>query len=441
VETLRGFPKDVRVIIPEFPSRTFAESIRSLGFRNVVELKSWEPLDLGGGAKLQLVMDQSRHILDSALLLEVDGQVVVNQNDCFLDRGALERIARMRPALHFVQFSGASYYPAIYAYSPEQMKAHVEHYSKILMGRFLDAARGAGARYVIPSAGPPCFLDAKGFALNFDNSIFFDFDELSARTATSAPDVRQRLRFLYPGDVIAGDGAAWEFHPSPKPYTDKRAYLEEYRRVREPVRERYLADLRTQATPVTAEMMLAYFRDMFKYEDMVRDADILVQFQTIDGPSVWADFRERPARYLTACSDEANYCLTFERAWMSLIIQGKMTWYDLMMGHQVTMRRNPDRYAVFLMNHLYFRHDPELFELVRSANDAVVTVHDDEMEYVCQRFCPHLGRDLSSATVEHGVLTCNAHHWRFDLRDGGKCISGGRAALPVKESRARRVAQ
>src|SRR5436190_24004230 len=33
-DTLKDFPKSVRVVIPQFPSRTFAESIRSLGFRD-----------------------------------------------------------------------------------------------------------------------------------------------------------------------------------------------------------------------------------------------------------------------------------------------------------------------------------------------------------------------------------------------------------------------
>jgi nitrite reductase/ring-hydroxylating ferredoxin subunit len=87
------------------------------------------------------------------------------------------------------------------------------------------------------------------------------------------------------------------------------------------------------------------------------------------------------------------------------------------------------------MLHLEYRSDAALFELLRRLNPATITIQDESMEYVCQRFCPHRGRDLEYGIIERGVLTCTAHGWRFDLRRGGKCVWGGDTPLVVKEIR------
>lgn len=38
--------------------------------------------------------------------------------------------------------------------------------------------------------------------------------------------------------------------------------------------------------------------------------------------------------------------------------------------------------------------------------------------------CPHEGYPLSEGTIKDGVLTCDWHNWKFDLRDGA-CVRGG----------------
>jgi phenylpropionate dioxygenase-like ring-hydroxylating dioxygenase large terminal subunit len=88
-----------------------------------------------------------------------------------------------------------------------------------------------------------------------------------------------------------------------------------------------------------------------------------------------------------------------------------------------------------LMAHFEYRHDQPLFDLVRLIDPALITLQDEKMEYVCQRFCPHRGRDLEYAIIERGVLTCTAHGWRFDLRKDGRCLWGGDQPLLVKEVR------
>ena len=209
---------------------------------------------------------------------------------------------------------------------------------------------------MVPSGGPPCFLDDWGFGLNFGSGIFFDTDDLLVRAAREEPALAERLRVLYPGDVAVGEDGDWQF-AGRRPYDDKRRYLEEYRRVRAPIREAHLAELRALATPVGVKDLRSYLRDLFQFEDMTWDLGILVQVRLSDGPSVWVDFRKKPFRYLTECDEPANYVLTLESAWMSLVLQQRLTWPDLLMGHQVAIHRDPDRDCERLMQQLDKRND------------------------------------------------------------------------------------
>jgi nitrite reductase/ring-hydroxylating ferredoxin subunit len=437
LETLRGFPKTPRVILPKLASPALAEKVRALGFSNVVELGDGEPVDLGDGARLSLLASPAKHLQGSTLVVERAGEVVVVQNDCLLDEAALDRIAALKPALHFLQFSGSSYFPAAYDLAPDRMQEEVAREVAAIAQRFFDAATRLGARHVVPSGGPPCFVDERGFELNFGGSIFFDADELVARAAREASPVREQLRLLYPGDVAALDpdiGGDWTFGGR-RPYDDKREYLESYRRARAPLREAHLAELRAEATPVDSKDFRSYLRDFFQFEDMTAELKMIVEFRLTDGPSVWVDFRNKPYRYQTECADPAAYVLSVESAWVSLVLQGKVTWHELLMGRQVTITRDPAREAPKLMQHFDYRHDQALFDLVRLIDPALITLQDEKMEYVCQRFCPHRGRDLEYAVIERGVLTCTAHGWRFDLRKGGRCLWGGETPLLVKEVR------
>jgi UDP-MurNAc hydroxylase len=434
LETLRGFPKTVRVILPQVASKRLGEEVRALGFGDVLELGDGEPIDLGDGTRLFLLASPAKHLLGAALVVERAGEVIVDQNDCPLDDAALDRLAALKPAVHFLQFSGASYFPAVYDFPPERMKIEVERQVAVLARRFFDAATRAGARHVVPSGGPPCFVDERGFELNFAGSIFFDSDELLARAAREAPALRERLQVLYPGDVATREGHDWRF-AGHRPYDDKRTYLGAQRELRSPVRERYLSERRAEAGPVDTKDFRSYLRDFFQFEDMTADLGNVIQFRLTDGPSVWIDFRKKPYRYQTECEEPATFVLSLESAWVSLVLQGKLTWHELLMSGQATITRDPDREIPKLMQHFDYRHDEALFDLVRLLDPALITVQDEKMEYVCQRFCPHRGRDLEYAVIERGVLTCTAHGWRFDLRKGGRCLWGGDTPLLVKEIR------
>lgn len=315
-ETLRGFPRSVRVLIPSFPSKALAAALAALGFETVVELAEGEPFDLGDGATAYILLATPRHELRSTLVLRAAGQVVVAQADCTLEAAALVRVAAERPTLHFLGFSGSSYFPASYDFPPETMQGHVAAESERLFARFLSAAQAVDARFVVPT-GPVCFLDERGFPLNLGDSIFYDADVLTARVAAEAPALTDRLRLLYPGDEVRGQGDdqgdAWLF-AGKKPYDDKRAHLEAYRDARAAERASRLAALRAEAEPFDAQELVKelriYFHNLFRFDDVTWDMDQLIRFQLSDGPSICLDFRKRPMRSRLDCDEPAQYTIT-----------------------------------------------------------------------------------------------------------------------------------
>jgi nitrite reductase/ring-hydroxylating ferredoxin subunit len=434
LDTLRGFPNTVRVVIPKLPSPALSQRLQALGFTDLRELGDGEKLDLGDGATLSVIPSAVPHRLGATLILERDGEAIVDQNDCRLDEAALVRLAALEPAVHFLQFSGGHYFPAMLDLPPDRLQAEVARERTALWDRFLDSARRVGARHLVPVGGPPALVDDRSFELNFGGGIFYDVDELAVLAAERAPELAGRLRPLAPGDVASRDNVDWRFAPH-RPYEDKRAYLEAYRKARGPLRAAQLADWRAQAAPLEARELRSYLRDFFQFEDMTVELGMLVEFRFTDGPSTWVDFRKKPYRYLTECEEPAAFVITSESAWVSLVLEGKLTWHDLLMGHLATIERDPEREVPKLMHHFDYRHDEALFNLVRLIDPVLITVEDEQNEYVCQRFCPHRGRDLDYATIERGVLTCTAHGWRFDLRRGGRCLYGGDQPLLVKEVR------
>jgi nitrite reductase/ring-hydroxylating ferredoxin subunit len=51
-------------------------------------------------------------------------------------------------------------------------------------------------------------------------------------------------------------------------------------------------------------------------------------------------------------------------------------------------------------------------------HDLVIFYHEGQV-YALDNRCPHMGFPLSRGTTKHGILTCDWHHARFDLKSGG----------------------
>ena len=136
-----------------------------------MKTRNGEPVELDGLTVMitAMVSPSDGPIGDSALSLD-DGECrVLNQNDARPpDPAQLNAFGAYDG--HFLQFSGAIWWPVAYELAEANRLEFARR--KRLNGmerarRFIEAV---GARYVFPTAGPPCFLDDDLFGHN-------DFDQ------------------------------------------------------------------------------------------------------------------------------------------------------------------------------------------------------------------------------------------------------------------------
>ncbi|HRE00093.1 MAG TPA: hypothetical protein PLV68_02270, partial [Ilumatobacteraceae bacterium] len=170
---------------------------------------------------------------DSALVVS-DGETrLVNQNDCRThDLAALG--AHGPIDLHWLQYSGAIWYPMVYDVAPDEMRRLVDAKVDSQFARAMRYVETLGARAVVPSAGPPAFLDPDLYQFNVirgdEPSIFPDQRSFMARLAAGG----HTGVLAIPGTTIEITPAAiTATHPMPDAevaaiFTDKDAYLRRY---------------------------------------------------------------------------------------------------------------------------------------------------------------------------------------------------------------------
>ena len=168
--------KEASVILPDYPLDLMERKYRDLGFTDFVKTKNFEPVEIDGLRFITaaLVAPTDGAIGDSGLIVD-DGETrIFDQNDS--KPRDLETLVGFGPYdAHFLQHSGAIWYPMVYEF-PEMAKQALGRKKRAnQMARALRFARQIDASFVIPSAGPPCFLDDDLFHFN-------DFDRDPANT-------------------------------------------------------------------------------------------------------------------------------------------------------------------------------------------------------------------------------------------------------------------
>ena len=155
---LESFPKEVPVILANFQTKDFRDTFRELGFSKIIELNDWEKKKLADDFEIMMVTDPGKYKEDSALFIETENHKILNKNDCYLDTGYLTQFSRFGIDVLFTQFSGAIWYPMIYEYENAIIKEKSEKIRKRLLENFIWIVNSINPSYVVPSAGPPCFL-------------------------------------------------------------------------------------------------------------------------------------------------------------------------------------------------------------------------------------------------------------------------------------------
>ncbi|MEZ5216229.1 MAG: MBL fold metallo-hydrolase [Ilumatobacteraceae bacterium] len=229
--------RDATVLLPGYPTDELERTLRGLGFTRFIRTVHGQEIDLGDDLRIAIHVETSISDGpggDSALVVSDGEHRLVNQNDCRTHD--LASLAAHGPIdLHWLQYSGAIWYPMVYEETPERMRELVDSKVAAQLSRALRYVETLDARHVVPSAGPPAFLDPDLFQFNVitgdELSIFPDqqvfMDLLADRW-------KHNGILAIPGTTIVLEGADVRLeHPIPVAeveaiFSDKEAYLRRY---------------------------------------------------------------------------------------------------------------------------------------------------------------------------------------------------------------------
>ncbi len=422
--------KDTTVILPDYPIDAMERALRDLGFTNFLRTRTGQAVEVDGLRLMVVAMvaPVDGPLGDSGLLVD-DGETrIYDQNDSRpVD---FDRIRGFGPLdAHFLQFSGAIWYPMVYQYPEQMMKALGRKKRENGQARALRYVQELGARFVVPSAGPPCFLD----------DDLFGFNDLDRDPTNSFPDQTVFLEYLrehgvadgklmVPGSVATITPAGFHLdHPMPEAeiariFTDKRGYLEAYKARMQPTIDALKASWPRGQVDIAASLK-EWFEPLLAQADLTCvgvNGRVLLDCDTV---AVVIDFQQR--RVYPWSGEEWEYRFHFAAPLIEYCIQHHaVDWINELF---LSCRFEAQRKGAY-NEHVYnfFKClSPERIQYLegyyaeKDPDQRLWETHG----YRVQRRCPHLKADLTRfAQIEDGVLTCTLHGWQFEL-ETGRCLT------------------
>jgi UDP-MurNAc hydroxylase len=422
--------KDAVVILPDFPTDDHRRTLTELGFHEFVETRNNEPVDLGGLRVLTnaLVAPTDGAIGDSGLAISDSTATVFNQNDSKpIDFEALNAFGPFDA--HFVQFSGAIWYPMVYRLPLAEKQAMGRRKRANQLARAARMVKEIGASEFFPFAGPPCFLDESLFHLNDlgtdDSNIFLD--QHTALEHMRSVGVDNGVLTL-PGTVVEiSAGRSSVTHPGPdaevmRPFLDKERYLREYQARVLPNIEAEKATWPDHQVDIAGELTDWWEPLLANADQLCAGINGRVLLQTEDD-AVVVDFLDR--RVARWDGEICRFRFFVPRALVeSCILHREVDWVNsLFLSCRFEAERDGP-YNEFVYN--FFRSlstdRMEYTEAYYAATGAPMELWEAG-GYAIQRRCPHLKADLTRfGSVEDGILTCAMHGWRFELATG-RCLT------------------
>ncbi|KMO74457.1 Rieske 2Fe-2S domain-containing protein [Mycolicibacterium obuense] len=431
--------KDAVVLLPDYPVPDLRRELEKLGFHQFFETTdSVKHRVSGPKGDLDVMIIALRApadgpIGDSGLVVSDGETVAFNMNDArpvdldvlAADFGEID--------VHMLQYSGAIWYPMVYD-MPERAKyAFGVQKRQRQMDRCRQYIAQVGATWVVPSAGPPCFLDPELRDLNDDHgdpaNIFPDqvvfLDQMASHGHAGG-------LLMIPGSTAEFTGSVLDslHHPVSEDEvraiftTGKADYIAAYAERMAPV----LAAEKASWAPADGEPLLAPLRELFEpimsASDQICDG-IGYPVELRMGPeTVVLDFPKRTVR--EPISDEKfRYGFEIPAELVRTVVRDREPdWVNTIFLSTRFRAWRVGGYNEYLYTFFKCLTD----ERIAYADGWFAEAHDDTASitldgYEIQRRCPHLKADLSKfGVVEGNTLTCNLHGWQWNL-DSGRCLT------------------
>lgn len=431
--------KDAVVLLPDYPVPDLQRELEVLGFHRFFETTgSVKHSVTGPKGDLDVMIIALRApadgpIGDSGLVVDDGETVAFNMNDArpidldvvHADFGQVD--------VHMLQYSGAIWYPMVYDMPARAKEAFGIQKRQRQMDRCRQYISQVGATWVIPSAGPPCFLDPELRALNDDRgdpaNIFPDqvvfLDQMRSHGHEGG-------LLLIPGSTADFTGSQLKSvtHPLPQDEvqaiftTGKTAYIADYADRMAPV----LAAEKARWAPAEGESLLeplrARFEPIMSQSDQICDGIGYPVELRLGAENVVLDFPKRAVREPIP-GEKFRYGFAIAPELVRTVLRdGEPDWVNTIFLSARFKAWRVGGYNEYLYTFFKCLTD----ERIVYADGWFAEAHDDtasiELEgYLMQRRCPHLKADLSKfGVVEDSTLTCNLHGWQWNLKNG-RCLT------------------
>ncbi len=435
--------RDITVLVPGYPTHELERRLRALGFNTFIRTVDGEELDLGG---LTVAIHVETSISDGpggdSALVVGDGETrLVNQNDC--RTSDLADLRRHGPIdLHWLQYSGAIWYPMVYEEPAETMRALVDAKVDSQFTRAMKYVEALDAKAVVPSAGPPCFLDPDLFHLNVvtgdELSIFADQPSFLHRLA----DVGRTGILAIPGTAIeiSTDGCT-VLHPISDAevsaiFTEKAQYLRAYQADWMPWLQQLHATWKAPA-PGLLDTLKLWWEPLLAMAPNLRNAVGANCLMILGDVEVVIDFIQGEVREFDG--EPYRYRFNIQRELVETVVANRsVDWSNaLFLSCRFTAwREGPfNEYLYNFFKSLSVERMRRAESEARRKLDPPDATEEIELGgYLMERACPHRQADLSVfGEIDGGVLVCTLHGWRFDL-ETGECLTSTDRKLQVRRA-------
>ncbi|MFG1790866.1 Rieske 2Fe-2S domain-containing protein [Nocardia sp. NPDC049149] len=424
--------KDATVLLPDYPVPDLKRELEKLGFTKFFETEdSVKHTVTGPGGDLDIMIIALRApadgpIGDSGLVVSDGETTCFNMNDARpVDMDVLHD-SFGHIDIHLLQYSGAIWYPMVYDI-PNRTKAN---FGKQKRQRGMDRCRSyieqVGATWVVPSAGPPVFLDDELRYLNDDRG-----DEGNIFPDQMVFLEQMRIHgneggiLMIPGSVADVRGRELDLTHPFEPgliYDNKAEYIELMAQRLAPVLAAEKASWATGDGPLL-EPLKELFEPIMGQSDLICDGIGYPVGLVIGDETVVLDFPKRVVRGAIAGEGKYRYGFRIAPELVRTVLRDKEPdWVNTIFLSTRFQAWRIGGYNEFLYTFFKCLTD----ERIAYADGWFSEAHDDSAStelsgWEVQRRCPHLKADLSKfGVVEGNTLTCNLHGWQWDL-ESGRC--------------------
>ncbi len=439
--------REIPILLPGYPTREQERTLGRLGFTNFIRTVNGKEAEIAPGLTVAIHTETS--ITDgpggdSAMVIS-DGETrLVNQNDC--RPSDLDGLCAHGPVdVHWLQYSGAIWYPMVYDMPDDEKRRLCELKVEMQSARAMRYIEAIDARAVVPSAGPPAFLDDDLFHLNVitgdELSIFPDqrsflsrLDQAGHRGVLAIPGTEieispHEIKVLHP--IADADVAAI--------FDDKMTYLRRYQTDWQPWLNEMKAGLGKPSTDLL-DILKARWEPLLRMAPTVRNAIGANCLLRADDLALLIDFPNAEVRL----HDGEDFAFSFDiprQLVETVVADGAVDWSNsLFLSCRFTAWRRGE-FNEYVYN---FFKSLSVERMRRTEAEALSKINpptevepDIELgDYVVQRRCPHRNADLTVfGEIERGTdgdeLVCTLHGWRFNC-ESGRCTTSADHHLSIR---------